>query len=49
MQDKKRNRKPLLFIGAAAVYLLIFLCAGALLLSVLLQAFPSIQAQSEQP
>ena len=43
MQGKKQNSKPLLIVGVASLYLVIFLCACALLLGVLLRACSSVQ------
>lgn len=47
MQGKKQNSKPLLIVGVASLYLVIFLCACALLLGVLLRACSSVQTPNE--
>ncbi len=44
MQEKKRNFKPLLIVGTASLYLIIFLCACVLLIGVLLRACSMVEA-----
>ena len=47
MQGKKQNSKLLLIVGVASLYLVIFLCACALLLGVLLRACSFVQTPNE--